>query len=298
MHERPIIPLPAPPRERRYHWGVPLLGTRLFVALDARSACAASLAGGLSGRRLAGFARSPLPDGALVAAGSSGPLAAPDAVRDALRRALEALGAPAGSATLVLPDGLARLALLALPADADARDFARFRLANSLPWPASDTLFDALPVGGGRALAAAVRRGAVGACEQLVQSCGVDVEKVHLAPLLALEGLLRSQRRPAVHVVLGDEAASFAAAREGALEGFSSRRRDRAAGEAARLREQAEGVERSAGWTGEDAALLVSGSDAARLQRDAGASAGWPRAGAVLSWPGAEDAAWLAGATA
>ncbi len=101
---------------------------------------AAALGEGLGGRRARGFARVPLEPGALVPSPTGPSFARGDEVRGAVRRALEGLGG--GRVTLVLPDGLARIALFDLPRGAEPRDYVRFRLAASLPWPASETIVD------------------------------------------------------------------------------------------------------------------------------------------------------------
>lgn len=271
-----------------------LVGARLFVALDAHAVTAASVGSGLGGARLRGFARAPLAPGALVPSPSSASLVRPDEVRAAIRRAVDEAGCGGLRATLVLPDGLARLALLSLPADADARDFVRFRLAPALPWPAADSMVDVLAVARGRVAAAALRRAAVAEHEQALAAAGVDLDRVHLAPLLALQGALRLGPREAVHVLLGDAAACLVAVHEGEPVGLRSRRRDASAGEAARLLEEAI---RTAGLSGngvQQPPVLFYGADASRLRGETGAAevAGAP----ADERPGAGEAAWLRGA--
>jgi hypothetical protein len=282
---------------------VALGGTRLFVALDARAAVAAAVAGGLGRARLRGFARVPLEPGALVPSPSGASLVRPDEVKDAVRRAAGS-AFPAGTrATLVLPDGLARLALLALPSSADPRDFVRFRLATSLPWPAADAVVDVLPVGHGFVIAAAVRRAAVAEHEQALVAAGLEVERVNLAPLLAIASLTRSGRRDAVHVVLGDTAACVVALRGGSVVALRSRRRDPSAGEATRLAAEAERAARlAANGAGASAPALpvaILGTDAERLRRELDGpdalAAGDLGPG---EWPEAADVAWLAGVLA
>ncbi len=86
--------------------------SRLYVALDAGAVCVALVRGGLTGRRLLGFARVPLEPGALLPSPSGANLQRPDEVKEALRRALDATGRASTTATLVLPDGVARRARL------------------------------------------------------------------------------------------------------------------------------------------------------------------------------------------
>lgn len=269
-------------------------GTRLFVALDALTVTAASVGSGLGGKRLRGFARAPLAPGALVPSPSSASLVRPDEVRAAIRRAVDEAGCGGMRATLVLPDGLARLALLSLPADADPRDFVRFRLAPALPWPAADSMVDVLPVTRSRVVAAAVRRAAVTEHEQALAGAGVDLDRVHLAPLLALQGALRSGPREAVHVLLGEAAACLAAVHEGELVGLRSRRRDASAGEAARLVEEAARAARLSGNGDGPPPVLFCGADAPRLRAEIVPG---DVAGAVADErPEAEETAWLRGA--
>jgi hypothetical protein len=278
---------------------VALARSRLFVALDARSACVALVRGGLGGRRLEGFARVPLAPGALVPSPSGVNLQRPEEVRDALRRALDAAGRPSAACTLLLPDGVGRLALLALPADADARAFVRFRLAASLPFPSAEAIVDVLPAGKGQVVGAAVRRGAVAEYEQAVASLGLAPERVHLGPLVALGGLLRTASRGAVvDVVLGDAAACFVVLRAGAVVVLRNRRRDVGGGEHARLLQEAERAARLAtnGDGHAPRAVFLCGADAVRLRAEAGRTdEADPSVAGIRQWPEAAEAAWLRG---
>jgi hypothetical protein len=275
---------------------VALARSRLFVAPDARAVCVAVVRGGLGGRRLEGFVRVPLAQGTLVPSPSGQNLQRPDEVRDALRRALDSIGRPSAAGTLVLPDGVGRLALLSLPADADARELVRFRLAASLPFPSVEAIVDVLPAGGGRVVGAAVRRGAVAEYEQAAASLGLALERVHLAPLLALGALMRMGSREVVDVVLGDAAACFAVLRGGAIVVLRSRRRDTSAGEAGRLLQEAERAARLAANGDERHTIALSGSDATRLRAEAGVAGDEPPSLAgIRKWPEAAEAAWLRG---
>ncbi len=272
-----------------------LAGRSVFVAFDARAVSAAAVGRPMGGVRLSGFAREPLAPAALSPSAAGRNLARADEVREALRRALQRLGHGGGRVTLVLPDGVARLALVTLAADADARDYVGFRLAGSLPWPAADGLVEVLPVGRGRVIGAAVRRATVAEYEQLAASAGLETDRVHLAPLLALAGVARA--RDAVHVMLGDAAVSLVAVGDGAVAAFRSRRRDVAEDEVARLLDEATRTARLAGDGASAPRLVFSGSDATRLcaQAEAEAAAGVAGAG---EWPEAADAAWLPGVVA
>ena len=274
-----------------------LLGTRLYLGLDASAVTAAALPVGLGRRRVQGFVRVPLAPGALAPSPSGPNLLRGDEVREAVRRASAELGG--GRATLVLPDGVARIALVDLPAGADPSDFVRFRLAMSLPWPASEAIVDALPAGRGRAVGAAVRRATVVEYEQAASAAGLAIERVHLAPLLALEGLMRSGARDAVHVVLGDVAWCLAPFHGGVPASLRSRRRDRSPGEAGRLLDEASRAALAAGGNGAGPArLVVSGSEAARLRQEIEGLAEPGLAGPGEGLPGPAEAAWVGGLVA
>ena len=285
------LPAPTLALQRLYHWSVALLGTRLYVGLDASSVIAAALGEGLGGRSVRAFARVPLEPGALAPSPSGPNLQRADEVRGAVRRAAEGLGR---RATLVLPDGVARVALVEVPDGADPRDYVLFRLAASLPFPAAEAIVDALAAGGRRAVGAAVRRATVAEYEQAAAAAGLEVERVHLAPLVALAGLMRAGARDAVHAVLGDVAMCLAAFRGGVPFAVRSRWRDRSSGEASRLRREAARAAALAGDGKEPARLVVSGAEATRLRQELGESAGlalsgladWPEAGEPPSWLG------------
>jgi hypothetical protein len=272
---------------------VVLPGTRLYLAFDASGVTAAAVGEGLRGRRVRGFARAPLEPGALEPSPSGSNLLRGEEVREAVRRAVEGLGGR--RVTLVLPDGLARFALVELPAGADVPDYVRFRLAASLPWPAEEAIVDALPTGRGRAVGAAVRRSAVAEYEQAAAAAGLEAEKAHLAPLLALEGLVRSRARDEVHAILGDVSLCLASFQGTALVALRSRRRDRSPGEAARIREEARRAALAHEGSVSARRLVVSGAGAALLLSELNGDApalgleGPPR------WPEARETAWLGG---
>jgi hypothetical protein len=272
---------------------VPLAGGRLFLALDAGAVSAALVGGGLKGRAVS-FERQRLNPGALVPSPSGQNLHRPEEVRDALRRAIEPFERRPTGCTLVLPDGIGRLALLALPRGDDPREFVRFRLMGSLSWPQAEAVVDFLTVGGRRVVGAALRRTVVAEYEQVAASVGLAPERVHLAPLLVLDAILRDRPCAAVHVVLGDTAACFAVVRDGALVALRSRRRDGSAGEARRLVEDAG---RTAGLVTnglERHTVVLSGADSTRLCEEAADGGTQVRVG-PSRWPEAAEAAWLGG---
>jgi len=272
---------------------VALLGTRLYLAFDASGVTAAEMNEGVRGRSPRGFARAPLEPGALTPSPSGRNLLRAEAVKDAARRAVEGLGGR--RVTLVLPDGLARIVLVEPPEGADPRDYVRFRLAPSLPWPVAEAIVNTLPAGRGRVVGAAVRRAAVAEYEQAAAAAGLAAERAHLAPLLALEGLLRSGARDEVHVLLGDVAVCLAAFRGAALVGLRNRRRDRSPGEESRLRDEAARAASTAGHGPALPRLVVSGSGSSGLRRALDDLAAGRRLEGPAEWPEAREAAWLGG---
>lgn len=265
------------------------------MAFDAASVSVAAVSRGPGRRRVSGFSRSGLGPGGLLPSPSGPNVVRRDEVRAALERSLGELPA-GGRASLVLPDGIARLAFVEPPASADPRDYLRFRLASSLPWPAADAIVDFLPVSRGSVVGAAVRRGTVTEYEHLATSCGLSVERVLLSPFMALGGILGRRRVPAVHAVLGDVALCLAVVRDGGLVALRSRRRDRSEGEGARLLAEARRTAHLAG--GRDVPLMVSGADAIRLREALGPQAGSGGLEPPAGWPAAAGMAWLGGALA
>lgn len=263
---------------------------RLVVAFDASGVSGARFARALTRSRLSTFARIELPPGALTPSALGPNVQRPDAVGEALAALRRRLGSGSG-ATLVLPDGVGRVLLLDTPEGTDDRAYVRFRLAASLPYPADEATFDVLSLGRGRALGAAVPRSVVEEYEQAAVGAGFTQERVDLAPLIAVAGLLR--RGAGVHVILGDAALSLAAFQDARLTAFRTRRRDPGPGEARRLLEEAE---RTALLGGGDGAVTFVGAGARDLVQELVAS-GSP----VSLGPGGEsapdgaEAAWLAG---
>jgi hypothetical protein len=247
---------------------VALLGTRLYLALDASAVTAVALAEGVRGRQLRQLAREPLAPGELAPGASGRNLHDTEAVRAALRRALASVGR--GRVTLVLPDGVARLALVETPASVDTREYVRYRLASSLPWSAAEAMVETLAAGPGRVVGAAVHRATVAEYEQAATAAGVEVERVYLAPLLALAGLLGPRRQDGVHALVGDVAVCLATLRGGVVLALRSRRRDRSVGEAFRLRDEMQRLSAAAVNGHEPLGWIVTGSDGARLRGELG----------------------------
>jgi hypothetical protein len=282
---------------------VKALRTRALVAFDASGVAGAIVSAGLGGRRLRSFSQAPLPAGALAPSPFEANLIDPAAVQTALSRVREALGAGETGACLLLPAGVARVVLMDVPAGTDAEGYARFRLASSLPYAASEAVVDLMPAGTGRVVAAAVRRSVVQEYEKVAEAAGLRQTRLDLAPLAALGALLRASAGAArtVDVILGDVAVSLSAHADGALRAFRTRWRDPGLDEARWLAEEAR---RTAELAGPGAAprLRVVGPGASRFVQAwtaAGldAAPGWVLEGHGLPMAAAE-LCWLGGALA
>lgn len=279
------------------------LASRFLLAFDAGSVSGAEVSHGLGRPQVRAFASAPLAAGALVPSPFDRNLVRAEEVRVALARVLEGLGGKVRKACLLLPNGVARLALIEHPTNASAVEYARFRLAQGLPYPASEALTDVLPLGRGRCAAAAVRKGVVQEYEALAAGAGLEPERLDLQPLAALSGLLRRAVGPArtVDIILGDVACCLAAHDGGRLRVLRQRRRDPGPGERERLWDEARRTAALAS-SGSDLRLRVVGVGATGLLawlRTAGiaADAGWPLPLGELP-PEAAEAAWLGEALA
>lgn len=270
---------------------VALRSAPAYLAVDASGVTAAFLTGGVKGPRVRTLVHEPLPPGAVLPRASAPNVLDPEALRGCVARAL---GARDRRIRLVLPDGVARLALLQPPRGVEPREFVRYSLAPSLPWPAGEGLFETLDAGAGRVVGAGVRRGTVAEYEQAALAAGASIEGVQLAPLLALAGLRRGAAAGA-HALLGDAAVCLAIAEGGAIASLRSRRRDRSPGEASRLRLELERLAATAANGNGTLPVALTGSDAEALRAVPGADAGRPRGAS----PGAgAEACWLAGLVA
>jgi hypothetical protein len=241
-----------------------LFSSQAIVALDGDGVAGALVRRALGGPRLAALHTAPLPEGALVVSSHGPNLVRPDEVAASLRAVAAGLGARRGPVTLVLPHGVARTLLLDLPDRAVPREYASFRLAAGLPYPAAEAVVDVLPLGSGRLLASAVRRTVVAEYEAVVREAGLEPGRVDLAPLAAAAGLrscAQGDTATGVAVVLGDAACAFLAFDGSQLLHFRSRRRDRSPQEPQRLRDDALRTGALAGF-GADAALVLSGAGA------------------------------------
>ena len=198
-----------------------LNGARLWLSLDSRAACALRLRRGLTGARLEAFERVPLPPAAHDPTPAGPALRDAEAVQHAAARALAGVGArPGERAALLLPDGLARVVLLDVPARVEPEQYARFRLGGQLPFAPSEAIFGSLPLPGGRHAAAALRRALVEAYEGLARSLSLSPDGAFLASLAALENGRRQGWRDALAVLLGDSTVLLLALRSGRAAGL------------------------------------------------------------------------------
>ena len=281
---------------------MPLLGAHYVVALEPSSVAGAAVARGLGSPRIRSLARLPLAPGALAVSAFEPNVLRPDEVREALARVAGALGLNGQGACVVLPDGVARLALLQVPPDAEAERFARFKLGPALSYPVAEAVVDVLPLGGSRVLAAAVRRSVVEGYEQVVRAAGVAQDRVDLAPLAAVAALARGSAPPGVDLILGEAAVSLAARLDGSVRAFRNRRRDPSPGEPERL---ALDVARTAALAGDGQGaprVRVLGPGAAALVRSWREQGGEAELAWRLSLPGesadSAELAWLGAALA
>jgi hypothetical protein len=254
--------------------------SHLLIAVDAAAVTGAVVSWRPSGPRVGALARVGLETGAVAPSLVEPNIAGREevtAVVAALRRDLRTNGRPA---ILVLPDGVSRTLLLEVPRRTTAREFARFRLSKDLSFGPDEAIVDTLPVGGALHLCAAVRRSVVSEYETAVGDAGLTIDRVHLGPLAALAGLLRTVAgESGIGVVMGDAAVSFAAFRDGRLSVFRTRRRDFGADEGERLRDETLRTAARSG-IGDGVPVLVLGCGATAVVdrlRDLGlpARAGW-----------------------
>ena len=259
---------------------------RLAIAFDASRVTGILLERGAP----VAHAEAALARGALVPRPLEENLARPADVRDALAQVLRELGRK-GPAALVLPDGLARFALLELQEGVAPLEVARFRLGAALPFPLSEAAVDGVAAGPGRFLAAAVRRLVVRGYEAVAAEAGLGQGRVDLAPLVSLSPLF-AERGPIVAAHLGDAAFSVAVVRDGKIQSFRSRRRDPESNEYERLRDEflrcgaLSGIERPR--------IIVLGADAPELAAALRSEGHLAEVGGKRSGSEPASAGWLA----
>jgi hypothetical protein len=274
--------------------------SKILLAFDTGSVQGARLEQGLRSRRFTAFARRPLEMGALRPLPLETNLVRAEEVRQAARAVVMELGGVGKPGILVLPDGVARLALVDVPAGTDPRDYAHFRLGPQLPYPAADAIVDASALGGGRYIAAAVRRDIAAEYETLAQAAGLVPDRVDLSPLAAIAVLAAEHRREtpgaSMDVVLGEAAFSMALFGGNAALALRNRRRDPGPHDGDRIGAE---VERTAllGAAGTAPRVRVVGSGARRVAESLRASGfdartGWGEIPNV-SLSDSEELAWL-----
>jgi hypothetical protein len=282
---------------------MPWRRAKLLVALDAASVTGALVTWGTGGLSVEDLSRVALSPGALAPSPLDENVSRPEEVREALAAVRQALGTNGRRATLVLPDGVARTALVEASRGVPIREYARFRLGPGLPYPAGEATVDALDVGGRRFLCGAVRKSVVEAYERAVSSAGINLDRVDLTPLAAVAGLQRALEGTAVTevflaVILSDAAVSFAAFRRGQLAALRSRRREPGPSEADWLREELARTSALVGGEGEPGvAVLGRGTDDVTRElaaRGCRAEPAWPAAtgsrradASEIAWAGA-----------
>ena len=271
-----------------------------MVAFDVGRVWGVLVRRGLAQARLVGAARETLPPGALKPSPHERNLLRPAEVRDAVHAVCAQLGLAEGQrADLILPAGIARPVLFDPPAGDTTPDSLRFRLANALPYAASEAVVGTIPVPPGRVLAAAARRSVVAEYEAIVEAAGCKPRRVELAPLVAFAGLLaRPLPARALDVVLGEAAVSLARWEHTGLATFRTRLRTVSRDDLAWLAAE---IERAAQTDGQTsfAAVRLSGAGACALADHARANG----REALLAWDLAQppsgmepaEIAWLGG---
>lgn len=251
-------------------------GARLLVAFDATYISAGLVSWGLRGLRVRRLVRATLSPGALVPSPFETNVARPEEVRAALRLVREGLQSNGRRAFLILPDGLARFALLDVPSGASGQEYARFRLSQLTPFAPGEAIVSALSVGQRRILGAAIRRRVVEGYESVAAAAGFSQGRLSLAPLAGVVGFMRcaTGSNRTLGLILGSTALSLAVFDGGDLGVFRCRRRDPGPGEAARLASE---IARTASLAGDATApgIRVVGPGAVALARDLAAN-GWP----------------------
>ena len=267
------------------------------IAFDATAVSGARPTRGLRGRRLASFARAPLADGALVPSPHESNVLRAEEVRDALALVARSLDAAREPIAFLLPDGVARLALLEAPDGVRPDEYARYRLAPGLPYPIREAVVQTESAGPRRVLAALARRSVIAEYEEVARAAGLVQGGIDLAPLAALHALRRAAARGVarVDVVLGDAAYSMALHDGAGLRVLRNRRRDRDAGEPGRLAREIERVLRIGGMDARPTARVVGpGATALLAELAAGGAAepGWSMDGKGLP-ADAVEVPWL-----
>ena len=273
---------------------MPWFRPRTILAFDASAVRGAVVGRGLVGARLRSEAQAALPQGSLVPSAFILNVVEIPEVRSALARVLSGLEGKRGPATLVLPDGLARTALIDVPPGTPPAEFVRFRLGPSLPYSPVEAIFGHQRIDRQRVLGAAVRRDIVAGYEELARSAGLEVAGVELAPLAGLSILIRAARTLdlAVGILVSDTVLSIGIFRRGQLLSFRPRRRASGDTELQRLHEDVLRSVTACGFSGRPRVFLAGPGAREFLGSD-----GWfqlATAKPPLSW----ERPWLGGLVA
>jgi hypothetical protein len=210
---------------------------RRLVAFESQAVSGAMISGGGREARVHGHLRVPLPEGAIAISPGEENVIAPQPVRAALRRLAESLGLLGQDVCVVLPDGLARPVLLEVPPGVAAKDFGRYRVLPTLPFPPDEALVEVTRIDDGAVIATGVRRRVVAGYEAAIREAGLQQERLDLAPLAALEALRRDLpgQGTSAAVILGEVSVLLAVSVEGRLRGLRTRLRDLSTDEPSRL---------------------------------------------------------------
>src|SRR5260221_7133213 len=109
------------------------LRARVLVAVDATGVAGASVSGGPGAPRIRSFARAPLPPGALVPGPFDPNVVGGPEVQRALSEVAAGMEGGRGPVALILPGGVARTALLDVPAGGAAREVAPYPITAGGP---------------------------------------------------------------------------------------------------------------------------------------------------------------------
>jgi hypothetical protein len=210
---------------------------RRLVAFEAQAVSGATISGSSREARVHGHLRVPLPEGALAISAVEDNVVDAQPVRAALRRLAEGLGLLGQDVCVVLPDGLARPMLLDVPRGVTIKDFGRYRVLPTLPFPPDEALVEVTRIDDEAVIATGVRRRVVEGYEAAIRDAGLRQDRLDLAPLAALEALRRDLPADGTSaaLILGDVSVLIAASVAGRLRGLRTRLRDFSADEPARL---------------------------------------------------------------
>jgi Tfp pilus assembly PilM family ATPase len=168
------------------------------IEIASRRVTVVSVERAEGGPVVSGQATELLPDGAVVPSLAAGNVRKPEAVADALRRALDRAGlGSARRAALVVPDSIARVSLLSfddLPARPDDLDrFMKWQLKKSAPFAIEDAQVSYFPVGDGRPATMAgvvARRDVVAEYEAVPAALGIHAGIVDLASFNVMNAII------------------------------------------------------------------------------------------------------------